>query len=189
MIVSILAAALFLLTLIELRINWSLGWSRPSPASHTMPEGDLASLWMAGHLARLGQLDWLYNSQLFEAWRQQRFGASLRGKPRVYPPTVLLIGVPLSFLPLLPVFLVWDGTTLALAVLLLRRARVPWPILIVGLAAPATWRVLVLGPQLAGDRRGRCHVRRHGPGGRSGVRRPGLDAVPHPIRAGDPGAA
>ncbi len=145
MIVSVLAAALFLLTLIDFRINCSLGWSHPSPASHTMPEGDRASLWMAGHLARLGQLDWLYNSQLFEAWRQQRFGAALRGEPWVYPPTVLLIGVPLSFLPLLPAFLLWDGATLAVAVLLLRRARVPWPILTVGLAAPATWRVLVLG--------------------------------------------
>ena len=144
-LVLLLTAFLALLTSYELQVNWSLGWAHPSPSSGTMPEEDLASLWMAGHLARLGRLDWLYTQHLFESWRQQSFGASLRGQPWIYPPTVLLVGVPLSFLPLVAAFVLWNVTTLVAAVLLLRHARLPWPILLVGLGAPATWRSLILG--------------------------------------------
>jgi hypothetical protein len=57
----------------------------------------------------------------------------------------LLIGVPLSFLPLVPAYILWDTGTLAIAVVLLRYARLSWPVLIAGLAAPATWRSLILG--------------------------------------------
>jgi hypothetical protein len=124
---------------------WSLGPYHPSPLSHTMPEEDFANLWAAGHLVRLGRLDWVYSSPLFEAWKQARFGASLRVQDWIYPPSVLLLGVPLSFLPLLPAFFLWDSVTLVIAILVLRWARLPWPILLVGLLGPATWRSLTLG--------------------------------------------
>ncbi len=143
--VLLVALVTILITLIGIQALWSLGPDRPALASGTMPEGDLASLWMAGHLARLGQLDWLYDSRLFEAWRHRRFGEALIGQPWIYPPTVLLLGVPLSFLPLAAAFAVWNVATLAVAVLLLRHARLPWPILLAGLGAPATWRSLILG--------------------------------------------
>ena len=127
------------------RLNWSLGALHPSPVSGAMPEEDLASLWMAGHLARLGHLDWLYTAPLYEAWRHRMFGPTLGPLPWIYPPTVLLLGVPLSWLPLPAAFLLWDAGTLLAAVLVLRRAGLPWPILLLGLAAPASWRSLVLG--------------------------------------------
>jgi hypothetical protein len=110
-----------------------------------MPEEDFANLWSAGHLVRMGRLDWVYSSQLFQIWKQSQFGTSLRTQDWIYPPTVLLIGVPLSFLPLVPAFILWDSATLLIAVILLRYARLPWPILIVGLLAPATWRSVLLG--------------------------------------------
>jgi len=127
-----------------LRRNWALGPLRPTP-DHLMPEGDFANLWGAGHLARAGGLDWLYSSELFHAYTEGQFGKPLQVQDWIYPPTVLLIGVPLSFLPLFPAFIVWDIGTFAIAVLLLRHARVTWPTLMFGLAAPATWRSLVLG--------------------------------------------
>ncbi len=141
----LLAGSLVLLTLISIRVNWSLGPDHVSPSSGTMPEGDLASLWMAGYLVRLGRIDWLYDSHLFEAWRQRSFGETLISLPWIYPPTVLLVGVPLSFLSLLEAFALWNVATLAAAVLLLRHARLPWPVLLAGLGAPATWQSLMLG--------------------------------------------
>lgn len=143
--VLLLALSVVLLTLLGIRSDWSLGPNHPSPGVGSMPEGDLASLWMAGHLTRLGQLDWLYDSRLFEAWRQRHFGEALVSQPWIYPPTVLLLGVPLSFLPLAAAFALWNVATLAAAVLLLRHARLPWPILLAGLGAPASWRSLMLG--------------------------------------------
>ena len=126
-------------------IDWSMGPFHPTPLSHTMPEEDFANLWSAGHLVRLGRLDWVYSSHLFEAWKLGQFGASLRTQDWIYPPTVFLVGVPLSYLPLVPAFLLWDIGTLIVAILLLRWARLPWTILIIGLLGPATWRSLILG--------------------------------------------
>jgi alpha-1,2-mannosyltransferase len=125
--------------------DWSMGPFHPGPLSRTMPEEDFANLWSAGHLVRLGRLDWVYSSQLFEAWKQGQFGTSLRTQDWIYPPTVFLLGVPLSYLPLVPAFVLWDIGTLIAAILLLRWARLPWPILLAGLLGPATWRSLILG--------------------------------------------
>lgn len=126
-------------------LYWSLGPFHPSPVTNTMPEGDFANLWSAGHLIRLGRIDWLYSSNLFTVWKHSQFGDSLIPQDWIYPPTVLLLGVPLSYLPLVPAFLVWDVGTLIVAIILLRWARLPWLILLVGLLGPATWRSLVLG--------------------------------------------
>jgi len=127
------------------RTNWSLGPNHMSPFSHAMPEEDVANLWSAGKLARMGKVDWLYFPNLFETWKRTQFGSALKINDWIYPPTVLLIGVPLSFLPLFQAYLLWDCATLLIAVLLLRAARLPWPILIAGLVGPATWSTLVLG--------------------------------------------
>lgn len=124
--------------------HWAQGPFHHTP-DHLMPEADFANLWAAGHAIRAGRLDWLYSSALFHAYRELQFGKPLAYQDWIYPPTVLLIGVPLSFLPLAPAYVVWDIGTLAIAVLLLRHARVPWPVLIFGLGAPATWRSLILG--------------------------------------------
>ena len=126
-------------------INWSTGPFHPSPLSHTMPEEDFANLWSAGHLVRFGRLNWVYSSHLFEAWKQGQFGSSLRTQDWIYPPTVFLVGIPLSYLPLLPAFFLWDIGTLIVAILLLRWARLPWKIMTIGLLGPATWQSLILG--------------------------------------------
>jgi hypothetical protein len=124
--------------------NWAMGPFHPSP-THVMPEEDFANLWTAGHLVRAQRLDWLYSSDLFQAYKEGQFGKPLLHQDWIYPPTVLLFGVPLSFLPLVPAYLIWNVGTFAIAVMLLRHASVPWPTLIFGLLAPATWRSLILG--------------------------------------------
>ncbi len=122
-----------------------LRWHTHLSSLSSMPEGDLANLWAAGHLARLGHLDWLYSSHSFFAWKQAQFGTASKIEDWIYPPTVLLIGVPLSFLPLFSAFLVWDAGSLFVAIFLLRWSRLSWPVLLVGLLAPASWRSLELG--------------------------------------------
>ncbi len=130
---------------ISIHGDWAHGALHPSAINHTMPEGDFANLWTAGGMVRSGRLDGLYSAHLFQSWKQARFGADLCEQDWIYPPTVLLIGVPLSFLPLPAAFTLWDAGTLVLAGLLLRYARLPWPILLIGLLGPATWRSLQLG--------------------------------------------
>jgi hypothetical protein len=145
MLLAFFGAAAINGTIHVTEINWSMGMFHPSPLSHTMPEEDFANLWSAGHLIRLGRIDWLYSPNLFTMWKQSQFDASLVAENWIYPPTVLLLGVPLSYLPLVPAFLLWDAGSLVMALFLLRWAGLSWPILLVGLLGPATWRSLVLG--------------------------------------------
>ena len=144
-LLTLLATLLFVSMAAAIRIDWSRGWAHPSPVSSEMPEQDFANLWLAGHIARLGHLEWLYEPRLFESWRNHAFGGKLAAEPWIYPPTVLLLGIPLSFLSLVMAFLLWNVATLLVAVLALRHARLPWSILLVGLGAPATWRSLAFG--------------------------------------------
>ena len=130
---SILTVAAFGL---NIETEWSTGL-HPSPLNHLTP--DFTNLWSAGNLVRSGRLDWLYSSHLFQEWKESHFGAPLYPADWIYPPTVLLIGVPLSFLPLDFAYVLWDAVTLAIAVILLRYAHLPWRVLTMGLAAPATW--------------------------------------------------
>jgi hypothetical protein len=125
--------------------NWAAGPLHPSPISHAMPEEDFSNLWAAGKLARAGGLPDLYGAKSFQQYKVSLFGPGLQEEDWVYPPTVLLLGVPFSLLPLPVGFFLWDAGTLVLAVLLLRWARLSWPILAAGLAGPASWRCLTLG--------------------------------------------
>jgi alpha-1,2-mannosyltransferase len=141
-IMTALAILTLAIYIYAIRLKWSIS---SSLKFDLMPEGDFTNLWSAGYIVRSGRLDWLYSSELFQAWKESRFGITLYREDWIYPPAVLLIGVPLSFLPLESAYVLWDTVTLAIAVVLLRCARLPWPVLIMGLAAPATWNSLMEG--------------------------------------------
>jgi hypothetical protein len=144
-LLAVLTTLILAMNIVEAHSEWSLGPRHPTPTSHTMPEEDFANLWAAGKMVRGGDLAGLYGAATFQAWRQNAFGAEVQEEDWVYPPTVLLLGVPMSFLPLLTGFLLWDAATLAIAVVLLRAAGLRWPVLLFGLLGPATWRSLTLG--------------------------------------------
>ena len=129
----------------EIQGLWASGPLHPNPYSHSMPEQDLANLWSGGHLVRLGHIDWLYTPYKFQEWKESLFGVPLLRNDWIYPPTVLFIGVPLSFLPLPSAFFTWDVVTFVLAVALLYYARLPSSVIAIGLLGPATWRSLLLG--------------------------------------------
>jgi hypothetical protein len=141
----VLTALILAMNIMQARVEWSRGPLQPNPASHSMPEEDFANLWAAGKMVRAGDIAGVYGAATFQACRQAAFGADVQREDWVYPPTVLLIGVPLSFMPLLAGFLLWDAATLILAVLLLRGAGLRWPVLLFGLLGPASWRSLSLG--------------------------------------------
>lgn len=145
MLLLLLLCLMLRSTQISISDDWTSGPLNLSPVRHAMPEEDFANLWAAGKMVRAGLLHNVYSAQLFQIWRQIHFGAGIQEEDWIYPPTVLLIGVPLSFLSVFQGFLLWDAVTLLCAVILLRHARLHWPILLAGLAGPATWRSLALG--------------------------------------------
>lgn len=108
-------------------------------------EGDFANLWVAGGLARAGRIDTIYYSGLFEYWRQYLFGQAIITQDWIYPPFALLIGALVSVIPLFPAFLLWNVGSLAFAVILMRRARLSWFVILVGLVSPADILSLLIG--------------------------------------------
>jgi hypothetical protein len=100
-------------------------------------EGDFTNLWVAGGLARAGRIDTIYYSGLFEYWRQYLFGQAIITQDWIYPPFALLIGALVSVIPLFPAFVLWNIGSLAFAVILMRRARLSWFVILVGLLSPA----------------------------------------------------
>jgi hypothetical protein len=142
-------AALFLttlcITILTLRFQWIAGPFQLSPATHAMPEADFADLWVAGHLARQQLLGTLYSSAGFEAARQALFGAGFARLDWLYPPPILLLAAPFSFIPLLPGYFLWLATIAGVSAAILRLAGLSWPVIALGLASPAAWRAFQLG--------------------------------------------
>jgi len=101
------------------------------------PQCDFSVFWPAGVLARAGQVARVYAPDAFTAARAGFFGAKAGPMAWYYPPPALLAVTPFSYLPFEPAFYAWSAVLTAVAVWLLRRAAVPWPVVAVGLLSPA----------------------------------------------------
>lgn len=82
--------------------------------------GDFAHYWVAAQLALSGEPGAVYNYPRLLAAEAARFGPEL-ALPFFYPPTFLLMLLPLALLPYLVALAVWLSTTLAGYLLIVRR--------------------------------------------------------------------
>jgi hypothetical protein len=82
--------------------------------------GDFSHYWLAANIAHREAPALVYNFTHLEAAEKQAFGAKV-SIPWLYPPTFLLLLLPLGFLPYLLALAVWLGTTLTGYLLILRR--------------------------------------------------------------------
>lgn len=115
-------------------------------AAHMLPpEGDFASLWLAGTLARTHDIRLLFQQQHFSQFRNAFFGRPVATPPWLYPPFALLPGFIMSFLPIRVAFWCWNIGTIVIATVLLRTARIGWRSIGLGLLGPAGITSLILG--------------------------------------------
>ncbi len=101
------------------------------------PQCDFSAFWPAGLLARQGSFRALYQPPSFLAWRQHVLGPAASALDWYYPPPVLLPAAAISTLPFELGFFVWVATLTGLAVIVLRSAALPWPVIGLGLLSPA----------------------------------------------------
>jgi hypothetical protein len=76
--------------------------------------------WTASYMALHGEFSDIYNNDKFEA-AETRLAGTKKGHVWLYPPTFLLIVLPLSLLPYLPSMAIWLAVTLSSYLLILRR--------------------------------------------------------------------
>ncbi|MGO4712279.1 glycosyltransferase family 87 protein [Bradyrhizobium sp. 2TAF24] len=82
---------------------------------------DFSSFYAAGALAREGQAAGAYDPQLHHARQQQTFGAATPYYAWQYPPVFLLVAAPLAALPYPVALALWQGVTLVLYLMVIRR--------------------------------------------------------------------
>jgi hypothetical protein len=79
--------------------------------NHQLVVRNYLNIWAGGHLAAEGRLDTIFDPQAYFVWLRSVFGAQLDLHSWGYPPQVLLLALPFSWLPLVPGFVAWTIAT------------------------------------------------------------------------------
>ncbi len=107
---------------------------------------DFTVLWAAGRLAAAHTLDLLADPAALTGFIRDTFGAGMPAQIWPYPPTALLLAVPISRLPLGLGLMLYSVATPLLLLAALRLGRLNWPVCIAVAVSPA-----VLDSALAGQ--------------------------------------
>ncbi|MDE1906925.1 MAG: DUF2029 domain-containing protein [Rhodospirillales bacterium] len=109
------------------------------------PECDFSAFWPAGLLARTRDFSRLYTPSQFLAFQRQAISPHATLDAFFYPPFTLLPSAAISWLPFEDAFFVWTLVFTTLSILLLRKARFTWRVILAGLLCPAALWNLELG--------------------------------------------
>ena len=140
---------LFSLGAIEHAAVWL--WHLPQLLHHAGAHGprpypdDYIMFWAAGHISAGGAPGHVYVRHLFNAWEGGNAPGHVFGDPFIYPPITLLLTEPLAFLGYWPGFVLWISAIVASSMFILRRAGLPWPVIVAGLLSPAVLLGIIIG--------------------------------------------
>ncbi|TCL73118.1 glycosyltransferase family 87 protein [Rhizobium sp. BK251] len=104
---------------------WHLEADGFSPVSEKLPYWDFTNLWAGGVLASNGSVETIFDVESYRAFLRQMFTPRLADQEWSYPPSILLIGIPLSQLPIFPAYVLWTAGTIALLHFALRPLSLP----------------------------------------------------------------
>jgi len=126
------------------RLRWALHLA-PAPAYPGCPTSfcDFAVFWAAGRLSAHPAL--IYNAPDFFPAAARIVGQGVPPGALMYPPAMLPLLYLMSRLPLAAAYYAFVAAAIAAAVVLLRRARIPWPCIGAGLLSPAALWCVYLG--------------------------------------------
>lgn len=130
---------------LSLRAVWLQGPDQVSEASNKLPEWDFANLWAGGTLASQGETAVLFDVGAYRRWFLDHVGADGASREWSYPPSMLLVSVPLAQLPLLASYLLWTAGTLLLLYLVLAWSGVSRLAALVTVLSPGALNNVVFG--------------------------------------------
>ncbi len=118
---------------------WNLDTAGLSTISKRLPYWDFTNLWAGARLALDGHVEFLFDAEGYRAALRAMFTPALPDQEWSYPPSMLIIGLPLALLPISIAYLVWTVGTLALLHLAIRPLRLPLAIHLAALLSPAVF--------------------------------------------------
>jgi hypothetical protein len=124
---------------------WQVDSGGVSPVTGKWPTWDFTNLWAGGVLAASGKLPTLFDPGEYSRWLRTILDPRVDDHEWSYPPTMLLLGVPLARLPLVPAYVVWTFGTLGLLWLALRAGGMSWAACAAAIVSPATLNNAALG--------------------------------------------
>jgi hypothetical protein len=104
---------------------WVLDQDGLSILSKTTPYWDFNNLWVGSKLALQGNVEALFNLDVYRAEMDTLLRQDVPDQEWSYPPSMLLFGAPLAMLPILPAYLLWIFGTTVLFHLALRQYKLP----------------------------------------------------------------
>lgn len=116
---------------------WTFDEKGFSVLSDRLPYWDFTNLWAGSVMAREGHVGWLFDLDAYRAGLRAMFSPFLPNQEWSYPPSILLLGLPLSLLPLPLAYALWTFGTIAALALALRPLRLPRLALFAILSSPA----------------------------------------------------
>ena len=112
---------------------------------HPYSPDDYLMFWAAGHISAGSVTSNVYVRHAFAAWEGIHSPGQVFGDPFVYPPLTMLLTRPLAWVGYWPGFLLWTLAITASAILILRRAGLPWPVIVMGCLGPAVVLGIAIG--------------------------------------------
>lgn len=129
---------------IQIRL-WQLDANGLSIAGERLPYWDFSNLWAGSRMALEGKVALLFDVEAYRLELDAIYGVALPPQEWSYPPSILLIGVPLALLPIGLAFALWSAGTLLLFHLALRPFRLPPTAHFLVLLGPAIWSNQMFG--------------------------------------------
>lgn len=140
-----------IIVLIDVKNLYSLWQLDPSGLTlgieheNKLPYWDFSNLWTGALFAREGNLSWLFDIQTYREELDAFFGVNLERQEWSYPPHILLVGTPLSYLPIFWAYILWTVGGLIAFAFALRVFELNRYIYFFVLMSPAIWLSVLLG--------------------------------------------
>lgn len=116
---------------------WNIGPNGLSEFSEGTPYWDFSNLWSGSRMALQGQIGFLFDVDQYRATLRAMFHPDMLNQEWSYPPSILLIGVPISLLPIFWSYVVWTFGTIICLHFAVKSANLPLFAHLAVLAAPS----------------------------------------------------
>jgi hypothetical protein len=133
------------LALNYLRLNWTLDESGLSVMTGRVPFWDFTNLWGGGRLALQGHVEYLFFTDAYRAALRDAVSPLLLDQEWSYPPSMLLIGVPLAAFPILPAYIFWNMATFYFLFIIAGWLGFSLPLKMLATLAPSVILNVILG--------------------------------------------
>lgn len=134
-----------ILSVCILRSLWTLDENGLSQLNRKLPIWDFSNLWAGGVFAREGRVHLLFEVDAYRSALRVLFTPLLGDQEWSYPPSMLLVAVPLGLMPVLPAYFFWTFGTIGLLHLAIRALRMPLFAHLAVLVSPSVIMSVVVG--------------------------------------------